>query len=244
MIKIIIHITKFIIATITALLFASCNFNGNSIEGSGNITKEKRIVQGDFKKVSVSNAIDLVIEQSDSTEITVEADDNLQKEIVTRVENGTLVISCKFSSFHNITMKKVTVKMPVIDKLEASSASSVQSKNIIHGEDINIEASSASTIDINVESDNITCDSGSGSTINIEGKALKIKTSASSGSTIDAKKLLANEVHAEASSGASINVHPIVSLKAEANSGASINYDSTPKNIEKTSNSGGSISQG
>lgn len=57
-------------------------------------------------------------------------------------------------------------------------------------------------------------------------------------------KLLANEVHAEASSGASVNVHPIVSLKAEANSGASINYDSTPKNIEKTSNSGGSISQG
>lgn len=244
MIKIIIHITKFIIATITALLFASCNFNNNSIEGSGNITKEKRIVQGDFKKVSVSNAIDLVIEQSDSTEITVEADDNLQKEIITKVENGTLVISCKFGSFHNVTMKKVTVKMPVIDKLEASSASSVQSKNVIQGQDINIEASSASTIDINVESDNITCDSGSGSTINIEGKALKIKTSASSGSTIDAKKLLANEVHAEASSGASVNVHPIVSLKAEANSGASINYDSSPKNIEKTENSGGSISQG
>ena len=141
-------------------------------------------------------------------------------------------------------MKKVTVKMPVIDKLEASSASSVQSKNIIHSQDINIEASSASTIDINVESDNITCDSGSASTINIEGKALKIKTSASSGSTIDAKKLLANEVHAEASSGATVNVHPIVSLKAEANSGASINYDTAPKNIEKTENSGGSISQG
>jgi hypothetical protein len=41
MIKIIIHITKFLIATITALLFASCNFNVNTIEGSGNVTKEK-----------------------------------------------------------------------------------------------------------------------------------------------------------------------------------------------------------
>ena len=45
-------------------------------------------------------------------------------------------------------------------------------------------------------------------------------------------------------SGASVNVHPIVSLKADANSGASINYYTTPKNIEKTENSGGSISQG
>lgn len=243
MIKIIIHITKFIIAAITALLFASCNFNMNSIEGSGNVTTEKRIVQGDFKNVSVSNAIDLVVEQSDSTEIIVEADDNIQKEIVTKVENGTLIISCKFNSFNNVT-KKVTVKMPVIDKLEASSASSVHSKNVIEGENINLEASSAASMDINIESDNITADSGSGSTINIEGKALKIKTSASSGSSINAEKLLANEVHAEASSGASINVHPIVRLKADASSGASINFDTNPKIYEKSENSGGSVSKG
>lgn len=242
MVKIIIHITKFIIAAITALLFASCNFSMNSIEGSGNVTTEKRIVQGDFKNVSVSNAIDLVIEQADSTEIIVEADDNIQKEITTKVINGTLVISCKFSSFNNVT-KKVTVKMPVIDKLEASSASSVHSKNVIQGENINLDASSASTIDVNIESDNITCDSGSGSTINIQGKALKIKTSAASGSSINAEKLLANEVEAEASSGASISVHPIVKLKADASSGASINFDTNPKIYEKSENSGGSVSK-
>lgn len=244
MIKIIIHITKFIIAAVTALLFASCNFNLNAVEGSGNVTTEKRIVQGDFKKVSVSNAIDLVIVQSDSTEILVEADDNLQKDIVTKVENGTLIIKCKFSSFRNITAKKVTVKMPVIDKLEASSASSVQSKNVIQAENIDLETSSAASMNVSVESDNISADSGSGSTISLEGKALKIKTSASSGSNINAKKMLANEVQAEASSGGSVNVHPIVSLKAEASSGGTINYDSNPKTVEKTSHSGGSISQG
>lgn len=243
MIKIIIHITKFIIATITALLFASCNFNVNSIEGSGNVTKEKRIVQGDFQKVSVSNAIDLVIIQSDSTEIVVEADDNLQKEIITKVENGTLIIKCKYSSFGDIT-KKVTVKMPKIDKLEASSAATVMSNGVLLGEHIDLETSSAATMDLDIESDNISADSGSGSTISIKGKALRIKTSASSGSSINANKLFANDVDAEVSSGASTNVHPIVSLRAEANSGGSINYDITPKSIEKTSNSGGSISQG
>ncbi|MFH6993728.1 head GIN domain-containing protein [Flavobacterium sp. FlaQc-48] len=243
MIKIIIHITKFIVATITALLFASCNFNVNSIEGSGNVTKEKRIVQGDFTKVSVSNAIDLVIEQSDVTEIVVEADDNLQKEITTKVENGTLIIKCKYNSFGDIT-KKVTVKMPKINKLEASSASTVSNKGLIQGENIDLETSSAATMDVNVESDNISADSGSGSTISIKGKALTFNISASSGSNVNAGQLLANDIHAEASSGASINVHPIVKLKAEASSGASVNYNNAPKTIEKTSNSGGSISQG
>ena len=71
MIKLITLLTKLIIVALTALFFASCNniIGHKSIEGSGNVTTEKRIVQGDFKNVSVSNAIDLVIEQSDSTEI-------------------------------------------------------------------------------------------------------------------------------------------------------------------------------
>ena len=244
MIKIIIHITKFIIATITALLFASCNFNMNTVEGSGNVTTEKRIVEGDFKNISVSNAIDVVIEQSDATEITVEADDNLQKEIITKVENGTLIIKCKYSSFRNITMKKVTVKVPSLEKIEASSASTVQSKNVFQGENIDLESSSAATMDLNIESDNISATSSSGSSINVQGKALKVQTTASSGASVDAGKLLANEVNADVSSGGTINVHPIVTLKAEASSGGHINYDITPKTIEKKSSSGGSISQG
>jgi len=243
MIKIIIHITKFIIAAVTALLFASCNFNMNTIEGSGNVTTEKRTVQGDFKNIRVSNAIDVVIEQSDSTEITVEADDNLQKEIETKVENGTLVISCKYNSFRNITMKKVTVKMPVVDKIEASSASSVQSKNVIEGQDIILEASSAASMQVNIESDKISVDSGSGSSVTIEGKALNLNTSVSSGGSIDAAKLMANDIHAEASSGGTVSIHPIVSLKAEASSGGNIDYSGSPKTVEKSASSGGNINK-
>ena len=244
MIKIIIHITKFIIAAVTALLFASCNLNVNTIKGSGNVTTEKRTLSGNFTKVSVSNAIDLVIIQSDSTEVVVEADDNIQQEITTKVENGTLYIKCKYNSFQDIATKRVTVKMPVIDKLAAWSAASIMSKGLIQGQDINIEASSASTVDVNIESDNITCDSDSGSSIRLEGKALKMQASASSGGSVSARKLLVNEIHAEASSGGDVNVHPIVNLKASASSGGTVNYDITPKTIEKTSSSGGTISQG
>ncbi|MFV5684421.1 head GIN domain-containing protein [Flavobacterium sp. GB2R13] len=245
MIKIITLITKFIIVTLTALLFASCNhmINMKSIEGSGHVTTEKRIVQGDFKSVEVSNAIELVIEQSDKTEIIVEADDNLQKEITTKVENGVLIIACDFNSFNNIKSKKVTVKMPVIDRLEASSAATIKSSNTLKGENIKLESSSAASIDVNIESDAIFGEASSGSTININGKALKLDTEASSGSTIDAKDLLANEISVEASSGASVHVHPIVSLNAQASSGASVSYNTVPKSIQKEANSGGSIHQ-
>jgi hypothetical protein len=245
MIKIITMITKFIIVTITALLFASCNFAANmkSIRGNGNVTTEKRIVTGDFKSVEVSNAIDLVIEQSDVTEITVEADDNLQKEIITKVENGVLIISCDYNSFINIKSKKVTVKMPLIHKLEASSSSTIKSINTLKGENISLEASSAGSINVNLEADAVFCEASSGSEITVNGKALKLETASSSGSEIDAKGLLANDIIANSSSGSSISVHPLVSLNAKASSGSEINYDVVPKKIILEESSGSSISK-
>lgn len=243
MLRIIALITKFILVALTALLFGSCNhfINLNAIEGSGNVTTENRIVEGEFVNVEVSNAIDLTIEQADRSEISVEADDNLQKHISTKVKNGTLIISCDKNSFINTRSKKVTVKMPNISQLEATSGATIISKNILKGENIKLNSSSAASIDVKVEADKITCDTSSGSSITVNGIALKMRTTASSGSKIDSQNLQANEVTAAVSSGASISVHPIVSLKAEASSGGSINYDIIPKSVQKKISSGGSI---
>ena len=245
MIKIITLITKFIIVTLIALLFGSCNHSVNlkSLTGSGHVTSEKRMVQGDFKSVKVSNAIDLVIEQSDKTEIIVEADDNLQKEITTKVENGVLIVSCKYNSFINVKSRKVSVKMPIIEGLQASSASKITSANILKGENIYLKASSAATMNLDIEFETISCKTSSGSSVNINGKALKLETVSSSGSSINAKDLLANEVMADVSSGGSIRVHPLVSLDAEASSGGTINYNTQPKSIRKKSSSGGNINK-
>jgi hypothetical protein len=242
MIKIITLITQFIIVTLVALFFGSCN-NMNSISGSGNVTKEKRTVAGEFKSVEVSNALDLEIEQSDKTEIIVEADDNLQKDIETKVENGVLRISCKYSNFLNIKSKKVIVKMPIIEGLEASSASSINSNNTLKGEVLNISSSSAASIKVSAEYESMQLESSSGSNMTINGKAIKTETSASSGSIIDASKLLSNNVISDVSSGGSIQVHPLVSLKAEASSGGNINYNGKPKKVQKEERSGGSIHQ-
>ena len=243
MVKFITFVTKMILVALAAILFASCNnvLQMNSVTGSGNVTTETRNVTADFKNIKVSNAIDLVIEQSNKTEITVETDDNLQSIITTNVENGVLIIKSNSTSFRNATSKKVTVKMPIIEDLDASSAATISCKNLIKGENISLSTSSAANINLKIESDNIYCDTSSASEIIISGKALKLDTSSSSGSSIHAEDLMANVVIADASSGSSINVHPIVSLNAEASSGASISYNIEPKTIQKRSSSGGSV---
>lgn len=239
MIKIITIITKFILVTLTALLFASCN--QNSIKGSGNVTIENRRIEGTFKSVEVSNAIDLVIEQADNTAISVEADDNLQKHITTKVENGVLIVACDYNSFLNIGSKKVIVKMPIIEELSASSAATISNSNTLKSENISIRTSSAAMINIKLKSDNIQCKSSSGSSITLEGLALNLEAISSSGSSINADSLLVNDVTAKSSSGSTISVHPIVSLNAKASSGSNISYENQPKTIRKLVHSGGSV---
>lgn len=243
MIKLITIITKFIIATLISLLFASCNQSfrfGDGIKGSGNINTISRPANSDFKNIEVSYGIKVKVEQADSKSITVEADDNLQQHIITKIENGILKIESD-QNYNSSETPIVNVKMPVVNGLKASSGSEITSKGSLITENINVKSSSGSEINISVEADAITLDSSSGSTIEASGKALKLETSSSSGSTIDAKNLLTNEVISKGSSGSSTSVYPIVKLEAKASSGSSINYYKMPKTLEKAESSGGSI---
>jgi len=244
MIKIITIITKFIVATLIALLFASCNpaFHfGDGIKGSGNITTETRTANEDFKNIEVSNGIKVIVEQADAKSITVEADDNLQKHIITKIENGVLKIESD-KNYNSTETPTVNVKMPVINGLNASSGSEITSIEVLVSNSINVKSSSGSQINIDVEADAIALESSSGSSIEANGKTLKLETSSSSGSEINAEKLMANEVIAQASSGSNTSVYPIVKLDAKASSGSSVNYHKVPKTISKEESSGGSVS--
>lgn len=244
MIKIITIITKFIVAALMALLFSSCvhtsmNF-GNGIKGSGNITTQTRPANQDFKSIEVSQGIKVNVEQADVKSISVETDDNLQEHIITKIENGVLII--KADKSYNSSTPIVNVKMPIINGLRSSSGSEINSSKKLISNNINAEASSGSRINIEVEADAITLESSSGSTIEASGKALKLETTSSSGSSIDAKDLMANEVIAQTTSGSNSSVYPILKLDAKASSGSSINYHKVPKTLSKEESSGGSIS--
>jgi len=245
MIKLITLITKFIIVALMALLFSSCKHSiiyNSGIKGSGNITTETRNLNQDFKKIEVSTGIKVIVAQSVNKSITVEADNNLQQHIITKIENGVLIIESD-ESYNSTKTPVVNVQMPIIIGLSASSGSEITSSNTLITENINVKTSSGSEITITVEADDIKIESTSGSSIKASGKALKLETSASSGSTINAKNLMTNEILSQASSGSSTAVYPILKLEAKASSGSSINYYNEPKTISKEENSGGSVSK-
>jgi hypothetical protein len=241
MIKVIINVTKVIVALVASLLFCSCNFSFRQVEGNGNVTTQKRAINESFQSVSIGHGLELIIEQSSQTSVTVEADENLLKHIKTEVRDGELVIS----SDANIssTTAKIIVSMPVIEGIESTSGSTVKGKNIIKSDNLELSSSSGSTMEVNVDVKSLSCDASSSGDIKVSGKAEKLETDVSSGSNIDAKDLVARIITSDASSGATSTVNPTESLTAEASSGGEINYVNTPSNLNKKISSGGSISE-
>lgn len=243
--KIISLIPKIIVVALITLFFSSCGHSinlGTEKKGSGNITTETRTVTEDFKNIKVSDGIEVIVEQADKKSITVEADDNLQQHIITKIENGVLKIEVD-ETYNATEAPFVKVKMPVINGLNANSGSEIKSQNVLITENINVKSSSGSEINIDVEADFIKLETSSGSTIEVNGKALKSETFSSSGSELNAKNLMANEIIAKAESGSETSVYPILKLEAKASSGGEIDYYKIPKTISKEENSGGNISE-
>lgn len=234
---------KLIILLLT-LSITSCNGNLNlidGIEGSGNVITEKRNIESPFTKIQASTGVEVVLEQGAPSEIEVEVDDNLMKYIVTKVENGTLIVKID-GNINTMENAIIRVKTKTIEGLESSSGASIKTINKLSGTSLTLKTSSGSTIQADLEYEKVSCESTSGSEIKVSGKALALETKSSSGSEIEAQELAANEILAQSTSGSSTTVNPIVLLIAKASSGSSIDYVKEPKKVVKEETSGGSVS--
>lgn len=233
-----------LVALLLTITLTSCLGNiklGNGIDGSGNVVTEKRTIEAPFTKVQASTGVEVILEQGTPTEVEVEVDDNLIQYVVTKVENGTLIVKID-GNINTMESAIIRIKTNTIDGLESSSGSSIRTINKLRGTTLYLKSSSGSTINADLEYEKVNCESTSGSEIKVSGKALALETKSSSGSEIEAQELAANEILAQSTSGSSTIVNPIVLLNAKASSGSSINYVKEPKKVVKEETSGGSVS--
>ncbi|PQJ77796.1 head GIN domain-containing protein [Polaribacter porphyrae] len=235
------------IKTIFSILFvtiflSSCNVNlFNRINGNRNVVTQDRNTKEDFTKIRVSTGLDLYLSQGKSTEITVEADENLHDIIITEVKDGVLKIYSE-KNIWRAKARKVYVTVTDLERLTATSGSDVYAKETIKVNAIDISATSGADIRISIDADTVETSATSGSDIEISGTSNKHISSATSGASIDAYELRSKNTTAKATSGADINVFASESIDARASSGGDVDFKGNPKQVNKKSSSGGSVS--
>ncbi|MBI1768017.1 MAG: DUF2807 domain-containing protein [Bacteroidetes bacterium] len=195
-----------------------------------------------FKGVKVSQAIDLYLKKGDKESAKVEVTGGDLSDVVTEVDGTTLRIKMRDTrGFFSKVNVKVYVTYVTLEKISASSASSVFSEGIIKTSSLDIGVSSAANVELSLDAGSVMVDVSSAGEAVLEGKSPKLEVEVSSGGEVDAYKLESETVKASASSGGDAKISVSKDLEAHSSSGADIRYRGNPSRTNTHSSSGGSV---
>lgn len=223
---------KIIVAAILSLFLSSCNF-GLGVTGNGNVITKERTISGNFDQIQVSRGLDVYLGQDQTESIKVQADENLHDIIITKIEDNILKIYAD-KNISRSSSKKVIVNFKNISKISSSSGSDIYGTSLISVDNLELNSSSGSDMELEVNVNSLHCEASSGSDLKVKGVANTLVAKASSGSDIKAKNLETAITNATASSGADIQVNVSQELNAKAQSGGDITYMGNPETINKS----------
>ncbi|WBO83762.1 head GIN domain-containing protein [Hymenobacter yonginensis] len=178
---------------------------------------------GSFDKLRASGACDVVLVQGAGTEVKVQAEADVEKYIVTEVQNGTLQIyrdrNAPSQLFNN---KKVTVYVtcPRLTGIETSGASDIKSTSTFTADNFTIRASGASDVTLRLDTKALTVHASGASDIKLAGRAERQQVQVSGSSDYRANELQSRTADVQASGASDAYVFVEESLTSRA-SGAS-----------------------
>lgn len=180
---------------------------------------------------------------SSSERLEVEAGEDIIRKVYTEVHDGILEIGIRNITWHLGMHEpiKVLINAIQVESLSTSSGATVMGTNILKGRNLNLDASSGSSIKINIQEEALQANASSGGGLAIQGNTDNEEFTASSGSSIKSRGLISQYSRANASSGAEIQLTARKSLSGNASSGGSIIYSGNPAQVNKDKSSGGSI---
>ena len=202
--------------------------------------KEERQLS-DFNEVSVTNAINLYLKQGNETKAVVEIDGVELERVLTEVSGGKLKISLKKSNSDRSKHVKVYVTYKSLEYISANSAADVYSESVIKADKLKISASSAASMELDIDVKDLNMSASSAGDIELSGKAESITGSASSAGDVDAFDLVCKTADVKASSGGGVKINVTDEIEARASSGGSVKYKGNPSRSNTDSSSGGSV---
>jgi hypothetical protein len=218
----------------TLVIMSSCRFT----TGSGNLITDTRSV-GNFKRISVGGSFDVEVKTGTTTQVTVEADDNIMKYI--RISTSGDVLKIKTEGLHNYSNvhMKVYITTPLLNGINASASAEVRVLDPIkNNEKLSFQASSSADIEVEVEAPEVDVRASSSGSVNLSGRTKNYTAQASSSGDIRSEELLTENANVSVSSSGSAYVHASVSLNARASSSGDIVYHGGASVTKSVSSSG------
>lgn len=210
-----------------------------TVYGNNHVVKKEREA-GKFTGLRVSSGIDAYLKQGNDESIAVEADENLHEYIITEIRDGVLHIYTE-ANIREAEMKRVYVTMKEISSLKTTSAGDIIGETPVKTDNLELSASSAGDIKLEVLVKEIEADISSSGDVTLNGEADILNADLSSAGDLNAYGLEVREADVSVSSAGDADISVSERLKARASSAGDINYRGNPKYVDAHSSSAGGV---
>lgn len=229
------------ILTLSVLLVSCVDGQWNkTVRGNGNVVKKERPASY-FNSIRVSSGIDVYLTQGDKESIEVEADENLHEYIITEIKDGRLNVYSDNINIREAERKRVNVTIKDVKSLRTSSAGDIIGVTPVRGDIMEIAASSAGDIRLEVYATEVEVSISSAGDVKLNGEADKLGADLSSAGDLSAGDLKVKEAKISVSSAGDANVYVTDKLVARSSSAGNITYHGSPKFLDAHSSSAGGI---
>ncbi|MBW2960612.1 head GIN domain-containing protein [Mesonia aestuariivivens] len=234
-------LTKIYLVLILSLVAVSCKFDISGIQGKGEIVTKNISLDDTFTEIKTESGWKVKLIKGKENKLEVRANQNLIEQLDYNIREQRLTLGSK-NNIQSGTRQLTVYYTENLDLVKSSSGSTIEAKDTFEQENLEIDASSGSSIQLNLKVKKAIVDASSGARIELEGTSIYFEGESSSGSRIKAKKLKTKECDVKASSGGNIDIYNEGSLTAKASSGGNIDYYGNPEKISiHESISGGNI---
>jgi hypothetical protein len=210
-----------------------------TVEGHGNVVTKERKTDS-FSGLKVSSGIDVYLKQGNTETVSVEADENLHEYILTEVRGGVLNVYSEYN-IRSADRKRVYVTMKEVNSVKTSSAGDVYGEGPVNSDDLELSASSAGDIKLEVKARKIDINISSSGNISLTGETDILRADLSSAGDLNAYDLKSREADVSVSSAGDADVNVSERITARASSAGDVNYKGDPKYVDAHSSSAGGI---
>lgn len=225
-------------------MFTSCGQGRKGVTGKGKIVEKTFELTKDFDQLSVAAGWKVELIKSDHPKMVVQTHENILPLLQYDVNGKTLHIGFKKGfTLRQVKTQKIKLYYQELSTIKVSSAASVFSDELFEQNAIDLRASSAADMNLQLKTGRTTVKTSSASAVTLKGTSLNFEGQSSSASSIKGKGLKTKNAVLRASSAANIDLQVLNELEARSNSGADINYYGSPTIKNLNHSSGGSIRQ-
>jgi len=221
--------------------FTGCIPNIGLVSGSGEIISLEYDLS-DFSEIEISSAFEFEITQSSGYSVIITSYENLFDYFDVETDGDTLNVGMKFGSF-TTSNPVVKITLPHLESLVISGACHGKCKGISSTDDLYIEESGASSLDIdaavddcNIEisgasnikgtlsADDLDIEISGASRAELSGEISELELDVSGASTADLEDLTTEYAEADVSGASTAHLYVTERLKADVSGASTVNY--------------------